>query len=253
VLVAKQPGRASKTRLAAGLAASLDEETARATATAFALASLSDLLERLAGVCTRRVLLHAPPTDAARDELAGLLGSLAVCDQWELMPVLPAAAGGPPPDLGAVLADAAARCRSPNAPAVIFIGMDCPDLPAEEIVHAARVCSEPGHAYICPATDGGYVLLGLPADARADAVFAGVEWSAPETCASQVASLVRSGLRCTHGGRYRDVDEAEDLVALAHRLRCGPSSPSVACPRVKGLLAHFGEDRRGRSSHGSGG
>jgi glycosyltransferase A (GT-A) superfamily protein (DUF2064 family) len=235
VLVAKQPGPTCKTRLATSLTPLLGEEAAREAATAFALSSLSDLLERLAGECQRRVLLYAPPTEAARDKLATLTDALGVSNAWELLPVLQQADGGPPTDLGAVLTDAATRCRASSAPIVVFIGMDCPTLPAFELQNAMTMCSQPGCAYICPVTDGGYALLGLPADVSPAAAFAGVSWSASDTCKSQVAALARAGCDCDRGDTYGDVDEAEDLRVLAQHLQHLPAGHGDA-PRVRSLL-----------------
>jgi glycosyltransferase A (GT-A) superfamily protein (DUF2064 family) len=235
VLVAKQPGPTCKTRLATSLKPSLGESAAREAATAFALSSLSDLLERLAGECQHRVLLYAPPTEAARDELATLTDALGVCNVWELPPVLQQAVGGPPTDLGAVLTDVATRCRAQAAPIVIFIGMDCPTLPAFELQKAVTVCSQPGCAYICATTDGGYALLGLPADVSPAAAFAGVSWSASDTCESQVAALARAGCHCERGDTYGDVDEAEDLRVLAQHLQHLPAAHGDSL-RVRSLL-----------------
>lgn len=239
VLVAKQPGPTCKTRLATSLTLLLGEEAAREAATAFALSSLSDLLERLAGECHRRVLLYAPPTEAARDKLAALTDALGVRDAWDLIPVLHQADGRPPMELGEILADAATRCRAPAAPIVIFIGMDCPTLPAVELGNAARVCRQPGCAYICPASDGGYALLGLPADVSPAAAFARVSWSASETCESQVAALARAGCACERGETYGDVDEAEDLRVLAQHLQHLPACHGDS-PRVRLLLQGLG-------------
>ncbi len=46
---------------------------------------------------------------------------------------------------------------------VIFIGSDCPQIPLLEFEKAESVIVD-GNVYICPASDGGYVLLGLPQD-----------------------------------------------------------------------------------------
>jgi glycosyltransferase A (GT-A) superfamily protein (DUF2064 family) len=239
VLVAKQPGPTCKTRLAMSLASSLGEKAGREAATAFALSSLSDLLERLAGECHRRVLLYAPPTEAARDKLSALTDALGVRNAWELNPVLQQADGGPPTQLGDILADAATRCRAPAAPILIFIGMDCPTLPAFELENAARVCSQPGCAYICPATDGGYALIGLPADVSPAVAFARVRWSASDTCESQIAALAHAGYACERGQTYGDVDEAEDLHVLARHLQHLPKRHGDS-PRVRSLLQCLG-------------
>lgn len=52
--------------------------------------------------------------------------------------------------------------------------MDTPDLPVETIANAAAATAQ-GHSFIKPATDGGYVLLGLPKDAP-ETVFDNIRW-----------------------------------------------------------------------------
>ena len=74
-----------------------------------------------------------------------------------------------------------------------------------------------GIAAICPATDGGYVLLGLPCDAPSS-VFDDVLWSSEETLKSQCAALTREDVKYEVGATYSDVDEIEDLVALRKRI-----------------------------------
>lgn len=53
-------------------------------------------------------------------------------------------------------------------------GMDTPDLPVETIANAAAATAQ-GHSFIKPATDGGYVLLGLPKDTP-ETVFDNIRW-----------------------------------------------------------------------------
>eukprot|EP00967_Tisochrysis_lutea_P119510 scaffold195097_cov31-Tisochrysis_lutea.AAC.2 len=236
VLLAKRPGPKSKTRLAVSLVPLLGPKAAQDFTTDFALSSLSDLLQRFSMDCDRRVLLYAPPTDVSREHLSSLLDALGVAKAWTLLPVLETPEGSSSSDLGAILMDAAKRCPSASAPNLIFIGMDSPTLPSKELTKAAQVCSTSSHAYICPAVDGGYVLLGLPADAKAEVAFADVSWSASDTCESQVDALARAGCKCEIGPTYADVDEAEDLRTIGQQLlRESVESHNIA-PRVSALL-----------------
>ena len=113
---------------------------------------------------------------------------------------------------------------------VVFLGMDSPELPLDEIVAALSSTTEENgvhnnnnhDAHLCPAADGGYGMLSVPAHAPADAVFRGVKWSHPLTALSQIKALtdiegvsVRLG-RCMH-----DIDETSDVKALCERLRQG--------------------------------
>ena len=131
----------------------------------------------------------------------------------------PASTPGASADLGALLADAAATCRADHGVGTLaVIGMDCPELPPTALETALADSAEPSVAHVCPAADGGYTLLALPADAPPAAAFDGVRWSASDTCLSQLAALSRAGLRCVVGPTYADVDDAADLRALRQRL-----------------------------------
>ncbi|CAN0139534.1 unnamed protein product [Discosporangium mesarthrocarpum] len=101
--------------------------------------------------------------------------------------------------------------------AVVFVGMDTPELPWIE-VRAAAAAARDGHAYVCPAEDGGYCLLGLPpAASPAEVVFGGVKWSDPLTCVSQMGTLAAAGVLTLVGGTYSDVDEPGDLAGVHER------------------------------------
>ena len=262
VLVAKWPGSGSaKTRLARGIAAALAapgaDETDAGTAAAkelasgFARAAVSDLVCNFgAGLrvrppaALRRVLLYAPPTEDARAGFAALLEAAAQpTEAWTLLPVL-GTADARASDLGALLADAASRCqRQLGCGRLVFIGMDTPDLPPSALEAALRRCAAPHAAHLCPASDGGYVLLGAPRSLHARghaALFEGVEWSCAETCASQQAALDRAGLAVAVGETYSDCDELDDVRALQRRL-ADPSGAAPHCPHVLAWLRQLDE------------
>ena len=235
LLIAKwpAPGR-SKTRLAASLArGGMDDAVAAEAAAAFARASLSDLLVSFGHSMATKVLVYAPPDAPTRANFAALLGELGVAGSWALQPAL-ASTPGASADLGALLADAAATCREQHGVGrLAFIGMDCPELPRAALETALGDSAEPSVAHVCPAADGGYTLLALPADAPPAAAFDGVRWSASDTCLSQLAALSRAGLRCVVGPTYADVDDAADLRALRQRLG---DTPADACRRTAAVL-----------------
>ena len=70
-----------------------------------------------------------------------------------------------------------------------------------------------GEAYICPASDGGYVMLSLPSIVPAG-VFDDVEWSSQHTCVSQIEALRRSGLTVRVGPTLHDIDTPIDVQRL---------------------------------------
>jgi uncharacterized protein len=219
MLFAKLPqaGKA-KTRLIPAIGAE--------TAARFAEACLKDLLSRLAGEVfpanVKRVLCFDPPSAApAFREMLGF--DEKVQQRFELL----AQGAG---DLGRRLAVALTSAAERNG-GVVFIGADAPDLPMEEIQRALRHISA-GNAYLQRATDGGYVLLGLPRNAPA-AVFENIRWSSKHTADDQLQRLKGCNLNVIESGiTWCDVDESPDLHGLRIRLE---ENPQIA-PRTLELL-----------------
>ena len=248
VLLAKWPGSgAAKTRLASQLAITAADTLVPGTYTLaearewtaeFVQGCVSDLVVRLApareSLGCDCILLYAPPVDEARLWFADLLEQLQVADTWRLLPVL-ASSSGRSSNLGAILTDAMRRARvACNCRRVTFLGSDCPDLPLTSVAAVTCAAAEPKVAAVCPASDGGYTLLALPAEADEAASFNGVHWSADDTCLSQLAALTRAGLRCAIFDSHADVDEMADLRMLAARLQTADGS---SCPYTRAVLA----------------
>lgn len=234
----------------------MNAEEASQFASAFLRASISDLLCRFAEAKCSRVLLFAPPTEEAHLGFEVLLQELGVESAWQLQPVL-SSSDPLSSDLGAILADGARKTRALcSCEHIVFIGADCPDLPLSALVSALDVASA-DRAYICPAHDGGYVLLALPAAAEAGGSFRNVHWSAADTCESQRTALDLAGISSCLGPTFADVDEVEDLAPLYSRLQAdhgggcscddrtgddgsGTSAPvRTACPHTSSLLVEW--------------
>ena len=277
VLLAKWPGAGrSKTRLVGALRAACAgghaEPIIQSAVSSFVRSATLDLVERFAAPdagdgarSLRCVLLYAPPIDEARAWYEQLLSEAAAGNRWRLLPVL-SSSDARSSDLGGILADATRRVRAAcGCGRVAFMGSDCPELPLASVLAATRAASEARVAAICPASDGGYTLLVLPEEADEEACFAGVHWSAADTCLSQLTALTRAGLRCAVLDTHADVDELEDLQALARRCGVGASvsaSPldaqaesgaaalvaaaaaplAAACPRTARALAELTRD-----------
>jgi glycosyltransferase A (GT-A) superfamily protein (DUF2064 family) len=124
---------------------------------------------------------------------------------------------------------------------VVFLGMDAPELPLDEIVAALTSTEsmnddsnnhyDKNHAHLCPAADGGYGMLSVPANAPAEAVFRNVVWSDPLTALSQIKALTDctlTGLNVRVGRIMHDVDEATDVKALCERLKLRHQEGDVA-------------------------
>ena len=113
-------------------------------------------------------------------------------------------------DLGERLARAAARVVDEGDEAII-VGADCPGLDAARLAHAARALASVD-AFIHPALDGGYALIGL---GRFDpSIFAGIDWSSERVADQTMERLAALAWSVETGETLRDVDEPADLQAL---------------------------------------
>lgn len=165
-------------------------------------------------------------------------------------------------DLGSKLSNALERIRNIDKESpIIFLGMDSPELPLDELYNAMKIAIEKEKAYINPAHDGGYGALCVPKKAPVE-IFEKVRWSTSLTFASQLKALTDNGIDTVVGSLMSDIDEEEDVVALASRAQksiqkpleqikeindrllyqsqvCGLSSAaknSVLCPRTVNVL-----------------
>ncbi len=118
----------------------------------------------------------------------------------------------------------AAAFAAVHGPALL-IGMDTPQLTPSLLI----VDWEVADAWFGPAADGGFWALGLRVPDPA--LVRGVPMSAANTGASQRARLHAAGLRVADLPRLRDVDTAEDALAVA---RLVPRSRFAA--RVRELV-----------------
>lgn len=118
-------------------------------------------------------------------------------------------------DLGARMAQAAQRVLATTQRNVILIGTDCPSLDAATLQHAAEKLEQQlaqHDAVIIPASDGGYVLLGLR---RFDqSLFEGITWSSATVCADTLQRLQDLGWSVCILPTLHDIDEPEDLQHL---------------------------------------
>jgi rSAM/selenodomain-associated transferase 1 len=111
-------------------------------------------------------------------------------------------------DLGERLARAAKRTILLGEN-LMLIGTDCPELDSERL-RAAALALETRDAFIHPARDGGYALLGL---GRFDpSLFEGISWSTDAVAEQTIARIEALGWSLGIGETLRDVDEPEDLT-----------------------------------------
>lgn len=114
----------------------------------------------------------------------------------------------PDGDLGARMFVALAATGRPT----LVIGTDCPAMTPEHLRMAADVLRGGADAVICPAEDGGYVLIGMR-EPRA-ALFAGMTWSTSDVMAETRRRLRDQKLTWQEPVTLWDVDVPEDLARL---------------------------------------
>ena len=103
-------------------------------------------------------------------------------------------------------------------PGVMFLGMDTPQLPLNDIILALHLATEKGICFLCPAQDGGYGMLCLSEWADAEKTFHGIHWSHSLTAVSQLKALTDQHLTVRLGSLMFDVDEPDDVAQLVSRL-----------------------------------
>lgn len=113
-------------------------------------------------------------------------------------------------DLGERMARVAQRVLN-CAEALLLIGTDCPALDAGMLRRAAMALRATD-AVLVPATDGGYVALGLQ---RFDAaVFRAIAWSTADVAFQTLCRIGQLGWTVTRMPWLHDIDEPADLQLL---------------------------------------
>lgn len=176
--------------------------------------------------------------------MRGILDSLNVAKDWKLFPILNLEQRGDGPrnatasattastdalttsHLGRQLTDALQRVQQLEPySTIVFLGMDAPELPLDEIREAIRV-AQTRTALLCPADDGGYGLLSVPRSSSEtmNSIFQSVRWSNSLTAVSQLKALTDTGMQIKVGRLMHDIDEPDDVVRLCQRLKSQPST-----------------------------
>jgi len=119
---------------------------------------------------------------------------------------------------------------------VVFLGMDCPEVPVAELRAAvtrnrSNDTATTSEALLCPAADGGYGMLAVSLSTNGSneklfGCFDGVPWSHPLTAVAQLKALTDAGCCVTLGPLMHDIDTPDDVTALCERM--GGSSGAVA-------------------------
>jgi rSAM/selenodomain-associated transferase 1 len=114
-------------------------------------------------------------------------------------------------DLGARMSRAVDRALAQPQGPVMLIGTDCPALSASTLTEAARQLDD-HDAVLLPASDGGYVLIGLRQSSPS--LFSDMTWSTSTVAAETLRRMASAGLRVWIGPVSNDIDEPADLVHL---------------------------------------
>jgi len=199
---------------------------------------LSDVLKTIDGCSelenVRKILLYAPGTPEGLETMEVILEELNLGtkgednpNSWHLLPMISSSSQTKDDlrshDLGAKLEDALTRARTLEEPTkrggVVFLGMDAPILPLDDIVGSfKRAAGATPSATLCPAFDGGYAMLCVPPDACPSETFRNLYWSHPWTGMSQTKALTDQGIFVTIGTVVSDIDETSDVQELCRYL-----------------------------------
>jgi len=212
-MLARSPLVAGKTRLTAGLDASV--------ATVLRTALLLDTIEAALGPgWPVHVYLdpasHAGQVAALIDDDAGL-ATAAARVSWH-----PQGEG----DLGQRMTDAVRRTTAAGHDVVVLVGSDLPDLPGAVLAEAGDALAgtrEGSTVVFGPAADGGFYLVAATDAAGLASAFAGVAWSQETVLNRVTARLTAAGVTVKQVRPWHDIDDAAGLAALA--LRTGTGAP----------------------------
>ncbi len=142
-----------------------------------------------------------------------------------------------PGSLGERMLRAFGRAAARGASLTAIVGADAPTLPRVLIEDLFAALASGSDAAVVPATDGGYVALGVRGPAPS-VLFDGIPWGSDEVLAATLEVASREGLRLACGAPWFDVDRPEDLAVLAASCSRDPGR----APETAALLREWGID-----------
>lgn len=204
----------TKTRLAA----TIGDESAAAIYAAF----VEDVIARCGPLADQFVVAATPEDSPTKDWFEPRLPEQ---DQLWFQP---------DGDLGEKIEWFFNRAESGAGNKVVLIGSDSPDLP-NEIVSAAFQQLNGADVVISPATDGGFVLIGLSVPPRD--LFSCIRWSSPATLSDVLNACDDHGYRVGLLPLWYDIDTVENLGTLAAlQETTAPNASSARCPKTSAVL-----------------
>ena len=123
--------------------------------------------------------------------------------------------------LGERLTQAFASRFDGGARQVVIVGSDSPDLPAS-LLRQAFTALNTHDVVLSPASDGGYVLIGLRQPAPE--LFLGIPWSTGEVLAATRDQMAKLQLTCRELPGWHDVD---DVAGMRHLMQRSPGSSTA--------------------------
>ena len=219
-----EPGK-TKTRLAA----TIGDYAAADLYTCF----VQDLVQRTVGLADQLWIAITPHTRKSRAWFKALPGSNNET-RCRLL-------AQPEGDLGDRITWFFREAASQGEGPAVLIGTDNPDLPSARITQALEMlCHGSADVVIVPATDGGYVLIGLVGDPHA--LFNGIRWSSPFTLLDTMDAASAAGLRLTVLSSWYDVDHVENLGTLTALQKHTGLTEAAPCPRTAECLERLLSD-----------
>lgn len=156
------------------------------------------------------------------DETAHSWFKRATGDQWSLWPQPDTDFGG---RIAAFFAEFAVRTDS----SAVLIGSDAPTLPVN-FVHEAFDRLQSADVVLCPASDGGYCLIGLRGGFDAAALFKGIAWSSEKVLGQTVKRARNLSLSVALLPVWYDVDSQSAVEMLrGHLAALQISAPRESC------------------------
>ena len=154
------------------------------------------------------VELHANMPEHPFMQQLGVSGSVEVCEQIE-------------GDLGAKMAAVFDKAlQRPSTHAVVLVGSDCPSIDAAYLRDAFKALEQGNDLVIGPASDGGYVLIGMSKCTKL--IFDDVAWGGSGVLKTTLKKAQQASLKTVLLSERHDIDRAEDLPLLAP---CGIAEP----------------------------
>ncbi|MEO7243522.1 MAG: TIGR04282 family arsenosugar biosynthesis glycosyltransferase [Variovorax sp.] len=137
----------------------------------------------------------------------------------------------PTGDLGVRMAHVFAEAADARGTPLLLLGSDCPALTPAHLRLAATHLRQGFDAFVQPAEDGGYVMIGFarPATGESSNVFERIDWSTPQVMEQTRQRLADAGLRWIEGETLWDIDLPADLA----RWQATPSHSSSPSASMK--------------------